>query len=151
MSSIITIPIQQLQFKGLELPMLSARAFGVRIGLDDFDQRAPSVVFHDPWSWKILQFDELFRANNIDENGKAFAVILDNHPITHVPFLCLRGIREYHEHPQHSGDDWMLYRTQVGLFDILLLIWRTCINLTRPNVIISPNQIQVLWEPIKPQ
>lgn len=28
-----------------------------------------------------------------------------------VPFVCLQGIREYHDHPAHSGDSWLLHRT----------------------------------------
>ena len=28
-----------------------------------------------------------------------------------IPFLCLAGTREYHEHPGHSGDSWELHRT----------------------------------------
>ena len=27
-----------------------------------------------------------------------------------IPFLCLAGVREYHEHPAHSGDPWELHR-----------------------------------------
>lgn len=27
-----------------------------------------------------------------------------------VPFLCVAGVREYHEHPAHSGDSWELHR-----------------------------------------
>ena len=27
-----------------------------------------------------------------------------------VPFLCLPGVREYHEHPAHAGDAWELHR-----------------------------------------
>jgi hypothetical protein len=27
-----------------------------------------------------------------------------------IPFLCLAGVREYHEHPGHSGDPWELHR-----------------------------------------
>ena len=27
-----------------------------------------------------------------------------------LPFLCLRGIREYHEHPAHTGDSWLQHR-----------------------------------------
>jgi hypothetical protein len=26
------------------------------------------------------------------------------------PFLCLAGVREYHDHPAHSGDRWDLHR-----------------------------------------
>ena len=28
-----------------------------------------------------------------------------------IPFLCIAGVREYHEHPAHSGDRWESYRT----------------------------------------
>lgn len=28
-----------------------------------------------------------------------------------IPFLCLAGVREYHDHPAHSGDVWELHRT----------------------------------------
>lgn len=28
-----------------------------------------------------------------------------------IPFLCLAGVREYHEHPAHSGDSWELHRS----------------------------------------
>jgi Predicted metal binding domain len=27
-----------------------------------------------------------------------------------VPFLCIAGVREYHEHPAHGGDAWPLHR-----------------------------------------
>jgi len=27
-----------------------------------------------------------------------------------IPFLCVAGVREYHEHPAHSGDAWELHR-----------------------------------------
>ena len=28
-----------------------------------------------------------------------------------IPFLCLPGVREYHAHPAHTGDSWLLRRT----------------------------------------
>ncbi len=40
-----------------------------------------------------------------------------------VPFLCLPGVREYHEHPAHSGDAWELHRAAgAGRFVRLLEI-----------------------------
>ena len=27
-----------------------------------------------------------------------------------IPFLCMRGVREYHRHPAHTGDAWLLHR-----------------------------------------
>ena len=28
-----------------------------------------------------------------------------------IPFLCIAGVREYHDHPAHNGDHWELHRT----------------------------------------
>lgn len=28
-----------------------------------------------------------------------------------IPFLCIAGVREYHDHPGHSGDTWELHRS----------------------------------------
>jgi len=28
-----------------------------------------------------------------------------------IPFLCIAGVKEYHEHPGHSGDSWELHRS----------------------------------------
>lgn len=43
-----------------------------------------------------------------------------------VPFLCMAGVREYHEHPAHSGDVWALHRAQGAgrLVRILEVIYR---------------------------
>lgn len=27
-----------------------------------------------------------------------------------IPFICIPGVREYHDHPGHSGDSWLLHR-----------------------------------------
>lgn len=130
-----------------DIPNLAARAFGVRISLDDFDQRAPSVVFCDPFTWQELAYNQLHRGNHLGDNGKAFNVILDGHPISKKPFLCMRGIREYHEHPQHTGDDWMQYRKHVGLFSTIDTIWKTCVLNANPNMIFQPPNITVNWAP----
>lgn len=141
-------PGQKLQFMAVhELPSLAARAFGVRVSLDDFDQRAPSVVFCDPFTWEELSYENLHRGYHVGDNGMPLNVILGAHPLTKKPFLCMRGIREYHEHPQHTGDDWMQYRKHVGLFSTLDTIWKTCVLCAYPNLILQPPNIQVNWTP----
>ena len=32
------------------------------------------------------------------------------HDADDIPFLCIAGVREYHDHPAHSGDHWELHR-----------------------------------------
>lgn len=131
-----------------EMPTFAARAFGVRISLDDFDQRAPSVVFCDPFTWEDLPDEKLHHGSHIGDNNTLFPVILRGHPLTKKPFLCMRGIREYHDHPQHSGDEWIMYRKYYGLCSTLDTVWKTCVHNANPNVILQPPyNIQVNWTP----
>ncbi|MDE0660863.1 MAG: hypothetical protein OXI79_14585 [Gammaproteobacteria bacterium] len=37
--------------------------------------------------------------------------LMQAHKPDDIPFLCIAGVREYHEHPAHSGDHWELYRS----------------------------------------
>jgi hypothetical protein len=41
------------------------------------------------------------------------------------PFLCLPGVREYHDNPAHTGDSWLLHRGsgEGSLAFILEKIW----------------------------
>ena len=41
------------------------------------------------------------------------------------PFLCLPGVREYHDNPAHTGDSWLLHRGsgEGSLVFILEKIW----------------------------
>jgi hypothetical protein len=49
--------------------------------------------------------------------GQLFAEqpLLISHSPDEAPFFCFPGVREYHDHPAHSGDSWLLHRgTQEG-------------------------------------
>ncbi len=129
----------------IEIPSLAVRAFKARFDLTDYDLRAPSLEFRDPWTDALLPYATMFRAVEYEEQRKAHLVLLDDHPTTHKPFLCLRGIREYHEHPQHSGDDWMLYRQTLSLFSIVNSLWRVSVDINHPQLVVQPNGIQVLF------
>lgn len=130
----------------------TARAFGVRVSMDDYDQLAPSVTFHDPWTWELLRPGNLPPALLLDDKGTVRSVLLDQHPLTNVPFLCMRGTREYHEHPQHTGDDWMLMRGCWGLFDLLWMVWRTCIQHPYLHLRLRPpHQVGLVWEARDPR
>ena len=37
--------------------------------------------------------------------------LMQAHGDDDIPFLCIAGVREYHEHPAHSGDHWLSHRT----------------------------------------
>lgn len=112
--------------------------FGVELDFTNYDMWPPSVRFVDPLTrepWPPGTSTPI----NIVLNGRPAPLFLrfvedENQPGTvsaqqpvlsqanqGPPFLCMRGIREYHEHPAHSGDPWLQYRgTGIGsLFYIL--------------------------------
>lgn len=36
--------------------------------------------------------------------------LLVSHGPDEAPFFCFPGVKEYHDHPAHSGDSWLLHR-----------------------------------------
>lgn len=129
------------------LDMLAPRPFIGRFGLDNFDLFPPSLRFLDPATKAPLQAQQLVIGHLMAEDGRTLQrVLLDGHPVHQRPFLCLRGIREYHDHPQHSGDDWLLYRKSMGLFHAVDLVWRTVVAPMQLRLIASAGRVDLLWE-----
>lgn len=79
----------------------------VRLDYTNYDLWPPSLTFIDPRTREPAS--PAVRAPATTPVGVRDALI-DGHPDTGRPFLCLPGIREYHNHPQHTGDDWLLHR-----------------------------------------
>lgn len=129
----------------VDIPSLAGIAFKAHFDLTSYDLVPPSLEFRDLWTDGVLQYNVMFRALQYDPHRKAHVVLLDDHPITHKPFLCVRGIREYHEHPQHSGDQWLLYRENMNMFSIALSLWRVALDLVHPVLILQENGIQLQW------
>ena len=95
----------------------------IRLTYQNYDLWPPSLTFID-----------LFTGESSPPHVRAFLstpegprdVLIDSHPETKQPFLCLPGIREYHLHPQHTGDDWLLHRpSKAGSISTICdRIWR---------------------------
>jgi hypothetical protein len=79
----IVHPITRAPYKGRELPTRLLRAVVVN---------NPEIVF--PPGVVAMKPQPLMMAHSEDD----------------IPFLCLPGVREYHEHPAHTGDLWALHR-----------------------------------------
>lgn len=95
----------------------------VRLTYENYDLWPPSLTFIDIFSRQPSQ--PHVRAIMPTPEGPR-DILINAHPATNQPFLCLPGIREYHSHPQHSGDDWLLHR-EMGdgnLSTICERIWR---------------------------
>jgi hypothetical protein len=96
----------------------------------DYDLRPPGVRLVDPFTREPYKARELptnlLRQTEIDgppmmglqlPPGAVGAKMVQQQPLMQsydgpdeLPFLCLAGVREYHDHPAHSGDRWELHR-----------------------------------------
>jgi hypothetical protein len=118
----------------------------VVVDFTDYDLRPPSVTFVDPFTRepipaKLLQVQMLRRIaipGATPETITALAqqgavqvtqMIQCNSP-EDPPFICLPGIREYHDNPAHTGDSWLLHRSfgEGSLVFILEKIWAYGVN-----------------------
>ena len=123
----VSFPTVTIAFCGAKLrpaPLLGA----VRIDFTDYDLQPPSVTFVDPLTHDELVVEAVAmpmfrfpkkegttREAMLTAAGQGVPVALTPLIIAHEPggkpFLCLPGIREYHDNPAHSGDPWLIHRT----------------------------------------
>jgi hypothetical protein len=131
----------------IALPSLAAAGFKVKFDLTDYDLQPPSLDFFDLATDRPLDYLTMFRALEFESQRGAHEVLLQAHPKTNRPFLCIRGVREYHEHPQHTGDDWLIYRDQTSLFSLVNAVWRVTIDLVRPQLVLpqTVGTINLQW------
>ncbi|RJP18310.1 MAG: hypothetical protein C4529_12825 [Deltaproteobacteria bacterium] len=95
----------------------------IRLTYENYDLWPPSLTFIDMFSRQAtVPHVRAFLSTHEGPRN----VLVDGHPTTSRPFLCLPGIREYHSHPQHTGDDWLLHRSahEGSISTICERIWR---------------------------
>ncbi|MDE1917262.1 MAG: hypothetical protein KGJ57_22840 [Sphingomonadales bacterium] len=122
----VAFPTVTIAFCGARLkppPLLGA----VRIDFTDYDLQPPSVTFVDPLTHSELAPNEvllsMFRLSKRDgmSREEVLKSATQDQPVELIPmvmaneqggkpFLCLPGVREYHDNPAHSGDPWLLHR-----------------------------------------
>jgi hypothetical protein len=96
----------------------------IRLTYDNYDLWPPSLLFIDMFTKEpVLPHTRAFLPTPDGPRD----VLVNSHPKTNLPFLCLPGIREYHSHPQHSGDNWLLHRpAKEGSLSVTAdRVWRT--------------------------
>lgn len=100
--------------------------FGALINFANYDLWAPSVVIVDPFTNRPylrrelaalgLLFQRRIEQPAVEVPGlgmmqaNAAQDLLLSHSPDDVPFLCVPGVREYHNHPAHTGDSWLLHK-----------------------------------------
>jgi Predicted metal binding domain len=102
------------------MPAMSAC---VRVDFTDYDLSPPSVEFINPFTGEYAP-PPVQALVDSDEGPRN--LVVQSHPDTNRAFFCVPGIRQYHEHPQHSGDSWLLHRHtgEGSLATICDRIWR---------------------------
>ncbi len=102
---------------------------GVLLDYTDYDLQPPSVRLVDPHTAEPYRTKDLpvslLRSQEVDPvlppgfqlpAGAQLTRMMQQQPLMQsygpeeLPFLCVAGVREYHEHPGHSGDAWELHR-----------------------------------------
>ena len=100
--------------------------FGALIDFTNYDMWAPSVRLVDPFTREPYIFsllptnlNRLVSTSNPGE--RAIQPLMQATNPNEIPFLCIPGVREYHENPGHTGDSWLLHRngTEGTLFFIV--------------------------------
>ena len=104
-------PIAIVAFaKALQPP---AVPFAARVDFSDYDLKPLSVTLIDPFTQSDLSATEVrvpFLRQVPNGPGQFQQQPLVQAHSDNKPFICLPGIREYHEHPAHTGDSWLLHR-----------------------------------------
>jgi hypothetical protein len=103
-----------LMATALPLPVPTVVA-SVRLRFDNYDLWPPSLLFTDPFTGEPLPPGAAPPALALDfRTDTPQGLIPGGHPETDRAFLCLPGVREYHHHPEHSSDHWLLHRGSGG-------------------------------------
>lgn len=95
----------------------------IRLTYENYDLWAPSLTFIDAFTRQpAMPPVRAFMSMNDGPRD----VLIDGHPETGLPFFCVAGIREYHSHPQHTGDSWLLHRPlgEGSVFTVCDRVWR---------------------------
>lgn len=110
----------------MAVPQLRPAAIltGVLFDYTNYDAEPPSVLLVDPHTRRPFLARELptmlnraLPSRTVELEGIPGSLelqpsqpLMQAHGPDEVPFLCVAGTREYHDHPGHSGDSWVLHR-----------------------------------------
>ena len=98
----------------------------VQFDYTNYDVEPPSVRLVDPFSGRLLLNKELpIRLPRMIPGPEMSTPVpglpklqlntaqdlMQAHSPEDLPFLCIAGVKEYHDHPGHSGDSWELHRS----------------------------------------
>ena len=96
----------------------------VQFDYTNYDAEPPSVRLIDPFTGRMLLKKELLThlprmipgpelpgPGGVKAQLNTAQELMQAHSPEALPFLCVPGVKEYHDHPGHSGDPWELHRS----------------------------------------
>lgn len=105
-SNDLTVEVAFLTLIPMGNTHIPAVAPTIRLEYDNYDLWPPSLTFIDIFTGRPA--DSPLPAAWIDgPDGPRNVLIRDAHG---KQFICFPGTREFHDHPDHDGDSWELYR-----------------------------------------
>jgi hypothetical protein len=96
-----------------------AVVFGIDLNFLNYDLWPPSVRLVNPFTRIPYTMNQvpsklnrmvMVQPTPSQAGHMTFQDLMQSHGPDQIPFLCLPGVREYHEHPGHTGDSWLLHR-----------------------------------------
>ena len=94
---------------------------GVLFDYSNYDAIPPSVRLVHPLTCEPYRFSKLPtrlprrlptpNSPGADPSAVTVQPLMQAHGPGEIPFLCIAGVREYHDHPAHTGDQWELHRS----------------------------------------
>jgi hypothetical protein len=85
--------------------------FAVKINFDNYDIEPLSIRFINPFTFEeLITIPIGLNRKKILSDGSVEIIPLAQQDKTSLPFVCMPGVREYHAHPAHTGDYWLLHR-----------------------------------------
>lgn len=91
--------------------------FAVCIDFTNYDLEPLSISFIDALTYApilIQQMPHQFprKISQVQQNMNLQPLVIAQ--ADNIPFFCIPGVREYHRHPAHTGDNWFLHRGIAG-------------------------------------
>lgn len=113
-----SFPFIQLAFYAYRArPILLA--FTVQLDFTNYDVEPPSLRFIDfltgneltqpALNIEFTRYQKIIQPNGVTAFQPLMNLIQSHQP-DQIPFVCIPGLYEYHQHPAHSDDPWLLRR-----------------------------------------
>lgn len=143
-------PVIELGFCAYRVRPL-VMTFAVRLDFTNYDLDPISVKFIDAVTGielvrnaVPLPFNRMIKkeAKEGEPTTTEVTSLLAAHPPQNIPFLCLPGVREYHQHPFHSNDPWLDHRGK-GEGTLGFIIDQLVIYGTQPIAGVLPSMVQM--------